>query len=335
MAPDALSPDDPRVEHHFSDVGGGIKYHYIVANPKEKPTATVLLLHGWPDLGMGWRFQVPYLLSLGLQVIVPDQLGYGQTSAPDSPERYSLKEMSDNMAHIIREVTNEPVILGGHDWGAFLAWRLAMYHQPLIRAIFCFCIPFNPPQLTLTPLEEFVEQNPKFRYQLHNASPEAETAINESPAHLRGFLNSMFGGATPEGLPGFDPWVGIFTDRLPRIQPSPLVTPEIMDYYFREYSRNGLHGPMNWYRTRPIIWKEELPLAQQEASFKFQIPAMLVMGGQDHVLTPDLADGQERYFEAGLKKEIIQDASHWVMIHCPDESNKLIGEFVTSVLSKD
>ena len=47
MAPEALSVNDPRVEHHFIDVGDGIRYHYILAGPQGKPIATVLLLHGW------------------------------------------------------------------------------------------------------------------------------------------------------------------------------------------------------------------------------------------------------------------------------------------------
>lgn len=183
---------------------------------------------------MGWRFQVPHLLSLGLRVIVPDQLGYGQTSAPASAEEYSLKKMSAHMATLIQEVTgnNDPVIVGGHDWGAFLAWRLALYHAPLVRAVFSFCIPFPPPQPTLPPpLEDFVRQQPVFRYQLQNAGPEAEEIGGRSPAHLRGFLHAMFGGTTAEGLPGFDPWVGLLPDRLLDLSPSPLIASDMMDHY--------------------------------------------------------------------------------------------------------
>lgn len=182
---------------------------------------------------MGWRFQVPYLLSLGLQVIIPDQLGYGQTSAPAAAEEYSLKKTSAHMAQIVRDVTDEPVIVGGHDWGAFLAWRLAMYHRPLVRAIFSFCIPFAPPQADVVQLAEFVEQHPEFRYQLQNAGPEAQAMGDASPSHLRGFLNTMFGGTTPEGLPGFDPWVGLISDRLLRVSQSPLMAREMMDHYGR------------------------------------------------------------------------------------------------------
>lgn len=45
MPVDALVPNDPRVEHKFATFGD-IKYHYMLANPKGKPVATVLLLHG-------------------------------------------------------------------------------------------------------------------------------------------------------------------------------------------------------------------------------------------------------------------------------------------------
>lgn len=43
---DALVPNDPRVEHKFAEVGG-FKYHYMLARPEGKPTATVFLIHGW------------------------------------------------------------------------------------------------------------------------------------------------------------------------------------------------------------------------------------------------------------------------------------------------
>jgi soluble epoxide hydrolase / lipid-phosphate phosphatase len=185
---------------------------------------------------MGWRFQVPYLLSLGMQVIVPDMLGYGRTAAPEPATEYSLKKISAHMAHVIRAVTDEPVILGGHDWGAALAWRLAIYHPSLFRGIFCFSIPYFPPQPSVPSLEDVVAQNPFLQYQLQNASSEAENLATKSPAHLRGFLNAIYGGVTPDGLPGFDLRVGVIQDRLPHIGPSPFVAPEIMEYFGKNLS---------------------------------------------------------------------------------------------------
>jgi pimeloyl-ACP methyl ester carboxylesterase len=162
-----------------------------------------------PDLAHGWRFQVPLLLSLGCQVVLPDMLGYGQTSAPDSPVHYSLKNTTNHLAQLIHAVggsSSSPVLVGAHDWGAMVAWRLVMYYPELVRAVFCFCVPFTPPQPTVEPLEDFVKKNPVFTYQLQNAGSEAEALAGQTPAHLQGFLNAMFGGVTEDGLPGFDPY---------------------------------------------------------------------------------------------------------------------------------
>lgn len=89
---------------------------------------------------------------------------------------------------------------------------------------------------------------------------------------------------------------------------------------------------MNWYRTRAINGEEELSLAKN-GPFRFEMPAMIVMAGQDPALTPDLADGQEQYFPKGLKKGLIPEASHWILIHFPDECNKFIGNFLEEVLN--
>jgi soluble epoxide hydrolase/lipid-phosphate phosphatase len=197
-----------------------------------------------PDLAHGWRFQVPLLLSLGCQVVLPDMLGYGQTSAPDSPVHYSLKNTTNHLAQLIHAVggsSSSPVLVGAHDWGAMVAWRLVMYYPELVRAVFCFCVPFTPPQPTVEPLEDFVKKNPVFTYQLQNAGSEAEALAGQTPAHLQGFLNAMFGGVTEDGLPGFDPYVGLIGERLLKVQGSPLVALEIRDHYGMQCSRSSAY----------------------------------------------------------------------------------------------
>lgn len=36
-------------------------------------------IHGFPDLAVAWRYQIPMLRAKGLRVVAPDCLGYGQT----------------------------------------------------------------------------------------------------------------------------------------------------------------------------------------------------------------------------------------------------------------
>jgi len=91
---------------------------------------------------------------------------------------------------------------------------------------------------------------------------------------------------------------------------------------------------MNWYRTMAINSEEELPLAEQMSGFKFQMPAMIVMAGNDPALIPAMAEGQEVFFPKGLKKEVVPGASHWILTHFPAETNAHIEEFVKSLLAE-
>ncbi|KAI1082394.1 epoxide hydrolase [Whalleya microplaca] len=333
MAVDALVPNDPRVEHKFQSMGDDITYHYMIAKPKGTPAATVVLIHGWPDLGMGWRYQVPYLLSLNLKVIVPDMLGYGQTSAPDAVEEYTLKKMAGHVAAIIKENSDEPIILGGHDWGAALTWRIVMWHPELIRCVFSLCVPFTPPNPAKLSLEEVVKRMPNFTYQLQLVSPAAENIANASEARMRAFLNAAYDGRTPSGEGAVKVEVGFLEDRLDAIGQSPLFTDEVLDFYVREFRRHGLHGPCNWYRARLFnVDDEEVFTRDGRAPHTFDKPAMLVMAGKDAALPPRLAEGQEKYFTAGLKQGLVPGANHWIMTQYPEEVNQYIGDFLKSVL---
>ncbi|KAF7563949.1 hypothetical protein G7046_g139 [Stylonectria norvegica] len=320
MTTPALDLNDPRVEHR----------PFAPADTDHPSCFT-----SRPDLGIGWRYQVPYLLAMNTQVIVPDMLGYGQTSAPHLAEEYSFKKMSAHIAHIIQEVTDEPVILGGHGWGASLAWRLALYYPRLVRGIFSFGVPFFPPRPSTRLFESAMEDSPALPYESQLASSAAQVIVTKTPSHLRGFLNAMYGGVTPDGLPGFNTREGIIEERLPNIGRSPLMTLEMIDHFVQEYSRTGMHGPMNWYRTRHINTKDERSLACRDAKTRLHIPAMLVMPGQDPMSPSSLADEQERYFTAGLRKEAVPEASHWVLIQFPKKSNGYIGEFVHDVLASE
>ncbi|KAI0013990.1 alpha/beta-hydrolase [Xylariaceae sp. FL0662B] len=333
MSVDALVPNDTRVEHKFQSVRDDITYHYMLAEPKQKPTATVVLLHGWPDLGMGWRYQVPYLLSMNLQVIVPDMLGYGQTSAPDAVEEYTAKKMAGYIAAIIKENTDEPVILGGHDWGSWFAWRVAMWRPELVRCVFGICVPFTPPKLGETSLEDMVKRAPNFTYQLQLASPVAENIVNQSEERLRGFINGIFGGTTPERQGMFSTGVGILEENIDRVGRSPLLSEEMVDLYVHEYKRHGLHGPCNWYRTLVLNRKDEEAFAKA-GGYQIDKPAMLIMAEKDSALPLRLAEGQERYFKAGLKRVLVPNSGHWVNVQYPEAVNKHIGDFIRSVLGE-
>jgi pimeloyl-ACP methyl ester carboxylesterase len=331
MAPDKLTPNDPRAAHHTLTINAKT-YHYLLANPSSgKPRATIVLVHGWPDLSFGWRYQVPYLLSLGFRVVVPDMLGYGRTSAPQSLESYSLRSVSADLMLLATHVTGsaaEPVILGGHDWGGALVWRAALWFPDRVRAVFAVCTPYAPPSGRYLPLEDVVARLPQFRYQMHLAGPEVEAGIVGRDA-LRNFLNGMFGGRGPRGERVFSS-DGVLLGNLGEVGQSPLLSPLETEFYAEEYARNGLGGSLNWYRTRKVNYEEEMELVKEKRT-RIGAPALFICATKDETLPPWMSAGMEAHFDRLERREV--EAGHWAMVQNPEEVNGYIGEFLEGIMN--
>jgi pimeloyl-ACP methyl ester carboxylesterase len=56
-----------------------LREDYLEALPKGTPKGTIVLIHGFPDISLGWRYQIPYLVELGYRTIALDCMGYGKT----------------------------------------------------------------------------------------------------------------------------------------------------------------------------------------------------------------------------------------------------------------
>src|SRR6266536_129679 len=100
---DKITPNDSRVQYKTANLNG-ITYSYMLAEPQGHPLHTIFLIHGWPDISLGWRYQIPHLVSLGLRVVVPDMMGYAGTDAPDSPTFYTCKRAADDMAELAKQL---------------------------------------------------------------------------------------------------------------------------------------------------------------------------------------------------------------------------------------
>ena len=330
MAPDKLAPEDPRATHQTATIRGR-KYHYLLAEPTAPATGTILLAHGFPDLSLGWRYQVPLLAGLGLRVVVPDMLGYGRTDSPSDLAAFSHKSMAADLAALAEHVApGERVFLGGHDWGGSLAWRAALWHPGLFRGVFVVCTPFRPPEKAYVDVETLGKIVPSFRYQAQLAGPDVEREI-AGEARLRQFLNGVYGGRGPAGELAFDVSRGVLFDNLPSMGPSPLLDEAEVDYYVAEFARSGMRGPTNWYRMRRINFDEERELVGEGgADPVIKVPSLFIAARDDAALPPSLADGMEQWFDS-LRKEVVP-GGHWALWQSADEANGHIADFLTGLI---
>lgn len=334
MPVDKLSPNDPRAQSVTATVRGKT-YHYLHAKPPGgPPRGTAVLVHGWPDLAFGWRYQVPHLLALGLQVVVPDMLGYGGTDAPQDLALYSLKSMSDDLAALVRQLVgddHERIVLGGHDWGGMLVWRFALWHPEMLKGVFSICTPYGPVSTTFVDIPAMIERLPNFGYQAQLAGPDVEREIGSDPAKIRALLSGIYGGRGADGSRVFSVDHGVHFQHVDKMGKSPLLDDEETDHYVKQYARNGMRGPLNWYRTRRINYEEELALLKDGQQPKVQPPAMMVTATKDEALPPRMVKGMEVFFENLQFREV--DGSHWSLWDpVAAETNAHIGAFVEQLL---
>ncbi|KAL3419153.1 hypothetical protein PVAG01_09375 [Phlyctema vagabunda] len=322
---DKIAPQDPRVQYKTANLNG-ITYGYMLAEPSVAQTGTIFLIHGFPDLSFGWRYQIPQLLGLGLRVVVPDMMGYGNTDAPEEAKYYTYKRAADDLAELARQLEAPTIILGGHDWGGAVVYRVAMRYPKLISALFSVCTPFSPPQ------EKFIPMTvaPNFKYQLQFQGPVLEEAL-QGEAKLRQFLNGMYGGKSPEGEYGFDVATGAKVEMLPTLGPTPLLSKEELDFYAKQYAIHGIHGPLNWYRTGELNFADERDYVDFEGVVgKFDMPTLFIAGSRDAALPPKLSEGMERFFRSLSRAEV--NAGHWALWEQSVAVNEHLKNFLSDKL---
>ncbi|HEX4603023.1 MAG TPA: alpha/beta fold hydrolase, partial [Candidatus Angelobacter sp.] len=88
-----------------------------------------LCLHGFPESAYSWRHQMPMLARLGYRVWAPNLRGYGNTDSPPQVSAYKPRVLVADVASLIKAAAPKETLLLAHDWGAALAWLLAM-EQP-------------------------------------------------------------------------------------------------------------------------------------------------------------------------------------------------------------
>ena len=114
-----------RARHHHVDVDGA-RLHVVEAGAGRP----VILLHGFPDFWYAWRYQIRALAEAGCHVIAPDMRGYNLSSKPAGVSSYRIDALVADVNALARSFTCDDALLVGHDWGALVAWHVAMTAKP-------------------------------------------------------------------------------------------------------------------------------------------------------------------------------------------------------------
>ncbi|XP_017785721.1 PREDICTED: epoxide hydrolase 4-like [Nicrophorus vespilloides] len=107
----------------------GIKFHYVEAGSKDRPL--VLLLHGFPDCWLSWRYQIPALAE-HFRVVALDLKGFGDSDKPIWRRSYRIDIILEELKQFILTLGVSRCIVIGHDLGGLLGWYLVNQEPELV-----------------------------------------------------------------------------------------------------------------------------------------------------------------------------------------------------------
>lgn len=101
----------------------------------------VLLLHGFPQSSLEWEAQLAALGDAGYDAVAPDLRGYSPGARPLEVEAYRLDALTSDVYAIADALGFERFHVVGHDWGAAIAWNVAMVDPERILSLTAVSVP--------------------------------------------------------------------------------------------------------------------------------------------------------------------------------------------------
>ncbi len=273
--------------------------HQINGNPiltrhwGHKDAPKLLMLHGFPEYSVAWADLAP-LLAERFHCIAPDQRGYGQSWRPTEVEHYKTSHLVSDMAALIG---TEPVILLGHDWGASVAYALAIGRPELVSKLI---------------IMNGVHPAP-FQRELAKGGPQTDASQYIHFLRREGSQDIL-------AADDFAKLMGLFSAHMDMDW---LQGDTLAGYKAAWRDAAGLRGMINWYRASPLRLGQtgeaiEDALVFDPARLQVRCPHLLIWGENDTALLPASTEGLEDYAPA-LTRVAIKGADHWLHHQKPQE----------------
>jgi len=263
---------------------GGVNIAYEVTGEG----APVILLHGFPDSGRLWRHQVPALAGAGFQVIVPDLRGYGASDKPAEMQAYRRELLVGDVLAVMSAAGAERAHVVGHDWGASVAWTLALMAGDRVDHLVALSV--GHPAAFLS--AGFAQLEKSWYMLLFQFPGIAEKWMSANDwARLRAWT------AHPDA-----------------------------DAVIAELERDGSLIPaLNYYRAN--LPPESFLRSRLELP-PVQAPTMGVWSSEDRFLTETQMVNSGEHVAGGWRYERLEGPGHWMQLEAPEAVNELLIDFL-------
>jgi len=273
---------------------GAVKLHYAKAGEGEK---LVILLHGFPEFWYSWRHQIA-ALSNEYTVVAPDMRGFNLSDKPPNIGDYSIDKLVDDITGLIRYFGREQAAVVGHDWGAAIAWAVALKHPEYVSKLVAMQVPPASVWKKNQTLKQFLASWYMFFFQIP-VLPEYLLKLNDYAAMEKTLRNTTAKK-------------GVFT------------TEDIAEYKKSWREPFALTAMLNYYRAN--ILKRFTGKSQSDA--KIQVPTVFIYGEKDSAILPETVKGVGEVVDASFEEFRIPDSAHWVQNEASGRVTEILRDFL-------
>lgn len=278
-----VSTQDLPPQRLVSYTRAGLAFDVLDEGPIDGPV--VVLLHGFPQLNTSWGKVAPLLHAQGFRTLAPNQRGYSPGARPKGRRPYRMAELAEDVVALIRQV-GAPVHLVGHDWGAAVAWALAMTRPDDVRTLTTVSVPH----------------------------PGAFLATMRQGQALHSWYMAFF------NLPLVPEWVMGDRGRAWQVMRRGGMSRELFETFWRDFGDGlALRGGLGWYRALAFG-------NPREFGQSVHVPTTHVWSGRDGFLIRAGAELTAQYVEAPYALETLEGVSHWIPDEAPEDLSRIILE---------
>jgi pimeloyl-ACP methyl ester carboxylesterase len=282
----------------------GLGYHVLEwSDAARDPDHTVVLVHGFLDLGWGWTPAVDAGLAEHFHVIAPDMRGHGDSERIGAGGYYHFLDYVADLRSLIAALGRERVSLVGHSMGGSICAYYAGAFPDEVHRL-ALLEGTGPPE-TASPAGEHIRRWIAAWRQQRAAVPRSYPSVADAAARLQ--------------------------------QHDPLLTDELALVLAERGTRDDGHGGRTFKHDPlhltmgPYPFKVEL---SRELWTAIPCPVLLVEGSASQLRHPPAEAERRHSCFADRRYVLLEGAAHMMQRHRPRELAQLLIEFLAEPASQ-
>jgi pimeloyl-ACP methyl ester carboxylesterase len=303
----------------------------------------IVFLHGWPELSISWRHQLPVFAGLGFRALAPDMRGYGRSSVHGRHGDYVLEEIVADLMELLDAIGAEKAIWVGHDWGSPVVWSIAQHHPQRCHGVANLCVPYIPDGFAVEHMIPLADRKvyPEDRFPAAQWDYQLFYRENFAAAragfegNIRATVRALFRAGNPagKGKPAHTSfvranggWFGPHSAAPNRPRDPAVLSEEDEHRYVAALERNGFFGPDSWYMNADA----NVAFAERaKANWRLTIPVLFIHGAYDYVCeTLDSRLAEPMRANCANLTEATIPSGHWMAQERPIEVNAALAKWL-------